>query len=87
MVTGKVVGTQVVANRCVVTLEKTGPNGTEARVLSFTAGTDPQVAMAVVKAEIEEANQAEKLADLQAVFEACQVNGTVFGEQNAAVPN
>lgn len=82
-VTGKIVGTQIVASRCVVTLEKTGVNGTETQVLSFKAGTDPQVALGVVKAEIDDANQSEKLAQLQAMFEACQLNGTVFGEPAA----
>lgn len=84
MVTGKIVGTQIVANRCVVTLEKNGVNGTETQTLSFKAGTDPQVALGIVKAEVDEANQAEKLAALQGVFEACQLNGTVFGEPAAS---
>lgn len=80
MVKGRITGTQIVANRCVVTLETMGDNGLQTRTLSFKPGTDPAVALAMVRAEIDDANEAERLDDLRKVFEAHMAKGTVFGE-------
>ena len=80
MVKGRITRAQVVAGRCVVTLETTDEKGTQTKTLSFKAGTEPAVAEAMVRAEIDDANEAERLDGLRKVFEAHIAKGTVFGE-------